>query len=232
MSEENENHDEDHDKDVEKAFAARLKSATSKQDEKIEALQEQLQQERDARIRLEVTPPKKEETQEHSRAELLQMVEEEQITQLQADKLWEEQITANVTQKVLGAVANNDSVKQVNHDLSEYRRLKPGIAKVGSDERVQVENEYQYLISIGQPNSVSTELTAVRNVFGPVEKLKKKIDLETHQEIGGGSKPPSDEKDAIKDMTARQKAYYQTRIDNNIYKDWDEVKAELKYARG
>lgn len=222
---------EEENKDVEKAFAARLKSATAKQDEKIDALEVQLQQERDARIRLEETPPKKEETQEYTRAELLTMVEDEQMTQLQADKLWEKQITDSVTQNVLSTVANVDSQRQVNSALREYKRLKPGISKQGSEDREKVAEEYSYLVSIGQPDNISTELSAVRNVFGPVEKLKKKIEIETHPEIGGGEPPAKEEHKVLKKMSARQKDYYSQRI-GTIYKDWDEVEEELKFSSG
>jgi len=220
-------------KDVEKAFAARLKSATSKIEETYESrlsdIQEQLQQEREARIRLEEKPSAE---PEYSREELLSMVEDEKITQLQADKLWEKQIEDSVTKKVLGTVSKIDSQKQINQDLREYKRLKPGISKNGSEDREKVAEEYAYLISIGQPDSVSTELTAVRNVFGPVEKLKKKLELETHQETGGGEPPPKEEHKVLKNMDTRQKDYYTKRIEQGIYKSWDEVEKELKYSRG
>jgi len=223
-------------KDVEKAFAARLASATSKDREKIDALEGQLQQERDLlqqerndRVRLEESR-KTEKSEEHTREELLTMVEDEKLTQVQADKLWEEQITTNVTKKVLGAVAHRDSSKQVDQTLGEYKRLKPTLLKNGSEDREKVSREYEYLISTGLPNSVATELAAVRNVFGPVENLKKKLDLETHQETGGGEKPETVENDVAKGLSTRQKKYYQKRIDDNVYKDWAEVEAELKYS--
>lgn len=223
-------------KDVEKAFAARLASATSKDREKITVLEDQLQQERDLlqqersdRVRLEESR-KTDEPPEHTREELLTMVEDEKLTQVQADKLWEEQITTNVTKKVLGAVAHRDSSKQVDQTLGEYKRLKPTLLKNGSEDREKVSREYEYLIGTGLPNSVATELAAVRNVFGPVENLKKKLDLETHQETGGGSPPETVESDVAKGLSTRQKKYYQKRIDDNVYKDWAEVEAELKYS--
>jgi len=230
MSEENKPDPEgEGEKDVEKAFAARLKSATSKYDERIEDLEARLQQEREERIRLEASTPKKEET--YTREELLDMVAEEKITQLQADKLWEEQIEAKVTERVLGKVSQFDSSRQINHDLKEYKRLKPGIARNGSEEREKVAEEYRYLLSIGLPDDVKTELTAVRNVFGPVDKLEKKIELETHQETGGGEEPLKKEHKVLKGMDQRQKDYYAARI-GTIYKDWDEVEKELNYSRG
>lgn len=219
-------------KDVEKAFAARLKSATSKIEETYESriaeIEEKLQQEREARIRLEGTPK---DEPKYTREELLSMVEDEKITQLQADKLWEQQITENVTNQVLGTVSQLNSQKQVDRDLAEYKKLKPGIAKTGNEDRTKVAEEYAYLVSIGLPQNTSTELTAVRNVFGPVERLKKTIEKETHQETGGGEPPPKEEHKVLKNLTQRQKDYYTPRI-GTIYKNWDEVEKELSYKRG
>lgn len=220
-------------KDTELAFAARLKEEKAKIEEaygsRVEDLQEQLQQEREAR-KLDQVKPSAE--PEYTREELLQMVDDEIKTQAQADALWEKQITDNVTRKVLGTVSHVDSQRQINRDLKEYKRLKPGISKNGSEDREKVAEEYAYLISIGQPDGVSTELTAVRNVFGPVEKLKKKIELETHQETGGGSPPAKVEHKVLKGLDQRQKDFYTKRIEIGVYKNWDEVEKELKYTRG
>lgn len=224
------------DKDVEKAFAARLESATSKLKEKLEDAEaraqdaeNRAQQEYNARIEQATEKPEKKEDS-YSRAELLQMVENEQMTQLQADKLWQEQIEANVTGKILNAVNSRDNKKTVSQALNEYKTVKPELVRQGTEDREKVSEEYKYLIGIGLPDGIETELAAVRNVFGPVDKLKKKLDLETHPETGGGA-PPNENKVADK-LNARQRDYYQKRIDMGIYKDWDDVKEELKYSRG
>jgi hypothetical protein len=233
MSEENKPDPEgEGEKDVEKAFAARLKSATSKYDERISDLEARLQQEREERIRLESATPSKKETPVYSRDELLEFVEQEKMTQAQADRYWEDQIIQRTKKEVLGSVTQIDSQKQINNDLREYKKLKPGISRPGHEDREKVSEEYSYLLSIGQPDSVSTELTAVRNVFGPVEKLKKKIEVETHQETGGGEPPPKEEHKVLKGMSQRQKDYYSKRVEQGIYKSWDEVEKELKYTRG
>ncbi len=222
------------DKDTEIAFAARLKEETAKihqtYEDRLDDINGQLQQERESRIRLESAKPSAD--PEYSREELLKMVEDETKTQAQADALWEKQITDNVTKKVLGTVSHIDSQRQINRDLKEYKRLKPGITKNGSEDRDKVTEEYTYLISIGQPDNVSTELTAVRNVFGPVDKLNKKIELETHQETGTGSPPAKAEHAVLKGLDQRQKDFYSKRIEIGVYKNWDEVEKELKYKRG
>lgn len=220
--------DTEKDKSVEEAFAARLKSATSKLQSRLENAEQLLEEERNARLRLEEQSKPKEKA--YTRAELLDLVEEEKMTQVQADKIWEEQITKNVTTNVLGIVKNNESKKQMSKVLGEYKKLKPDIVINGTVDREKVKSEFDYLVNdLGLPNSVETELAAVRNVFGPLDKIKKKLDLETHQETGG-SKPTESKNDGpIKGLSDRQKQYYSKRIEQGIYKNWKEVEAELSY---
>lgn len=208
-------------------------------------LQEELQAEREQRIRLEErvkaddTKPKP-----YTRAELLAAVENGQITQAQADEAWEAQITAKVTESVtrdwLQHETAKERAKRVSSEISRYKAVVPDVTDTASETRQKVAAEFQYLVSIGQPKTVETELAALRSVLGPVDRLEKRdVTREkrpTHQEgNGGGGRPPRDggNPNGPANLPPRYKAHYERMIEKGMYSGWDDkrLQAELKRAK-
>lgn len=174
-------------------------------------------------------------------AELNAAVRAEQITQGQADELYAKQtredLKDEVTREVLSTVNSEARQERVGVDLSEYKRLAPEIMDEGSEVRAKVAEEFQYLVGIGQPRTLQTELAAIRAVLGPLEKLRvarsARREEESHEETGGGgeSRNSRKAKSLVDTLTAREKDYYDGMIKKGQYKDWKAVEAELQFAR-
>jgi len=177
----------------------------------------------------------------YSRAQLEQAVEQAKITQAEADALWDAQ-QARQTEKLVKETVHNtiqqtQQLSAVETRINEYAAIKPDVLKEGTPERERVKAQYDYLVSIGQPKTRSTELAALGMVFGSIEALKAahsaSRDEETHMEIGGGS-PGSNgggSADGPKTkLSARERAHYQALIDRGIYTGWEQVDDEMKFA--
>lgn len=209
-------------------------------------LQEELQAEREQRIRLEERVKAGGETKPktYTRAELLAAVENGQITQAQADEAWEAQITAKVTESVTRDWMQHETAREraqrVSSEISRYKAAVPDVTDPASDTRRKVAEEFQYLVSIGQPRTVETELAALRSVLGPVDRLEKRdVTREkrpTHQEgNGGGGRPPRDggnPNGPPANLPPRYKAHYERMIEKGMYSGWDDkrLQSELKRA--
>ena len=106
----------------------------------------------------------------------------------------------------------------------------------GTEEREKVAKEYRDLVARGSPKDRSTELAALRVVFGSIEKIEKaqsrsKPDVQSDEQTGAGGDTGGGEADKVKGLTARERAYYTDQIAKGRYKDWDAVKEELTYAK-
>ena len=216
-----------------RAFSQRLSSAREKDTAKISQLERDLQSEREGRIRLDEQTKSSQPKETYSRAELLSMVDDGQLSQLKADSLWESQIEKNVTEKVLQQVESSNANSRVGRELDRYIEIVPDLMKDGSEDRAKVATEFSYLVGHGSPGDQSTQLAALRTVYGSIEKLSKKSTqhVGTHQETGGGLKPePKTEKGLLKTLSSREKAHYEKGIEKGLYKGWDDVEKELEYA--
>lgn len=207
-------------------------------------LQDELQAEREQRIRLEErlnAGGGKDKPKTYTRAELLEAVNAGTITQATADEVWEQQITTKVREDITRDITQRDAVREratrVSTEISRYKSAVPDVMDTSSDARKKVVAEFDYLVSIGQPKTVETELAALRSVFGPLERLEKRdVTREkrsSHQE-GGGARP-NDDSGTTKNgppanLPARYKQHYESMIGKGMYTGWDDkrLQAELK----
>lgn len=194
-----------------------------------------IERERNADLMAKLDKPTNQ-VKSYTRADLAQLVESEQLTQVQADTLWdkqlEEKFEKRLDQRLNESINTSDINTRVNNDLNEYRAVIPDLDKP-SENRTKVEDAYSYLLSIGQPRDVSTELAAVSAVFGPLDKLKQSkatLEMQTHQETGGGKSEPGKGSSFQDTLSAREKAYYEKGLEQGRYKDWKEVEEEMKFA--
>lgn len=189
--------------------------------------------------RLEQKSASNGEGQEYTRAQLLAAVEEGQVSQAQADEIWERQIERRVERK-MGEEIERRSVQSqrstlVTSELNRYKSAVPELLEDGSDVRQRVESEYTFLLSTGLNPGLETELAAVRAVLGPADRLKANPGArrqETHQETGYGSDSGTGGKDrSFKDrLSPSYRAYYDDQIRKGRYKNWKAVEDELKHA--
>ena len=180
------------------------------------------------------------EPKQYSRQELSALVEDGKLDQGQADQIMENQLRAKVTREAtdaaVSAVNANSRNDRISAEIGRYKDAVPDVLSDGSAARQRVEQEFQYLVSLGDSPDAATELKALRAVYGPVDRLQKgEPGRETHQETGGEDPDAGGDDDSMrtdgmpKGLTAAQRAYYKPLI-GRLYKDWGEVQAELKYA--
>lgn len=215
-------------------FLAALSSAEQKRERELAALRAEFEDKLAKATTKKADPPKR-----YSRGELNAAVTAGQITQEAADQVWDDQIRAEARAEAATVsteiVTRAQRKERVDTDISRYTRLEPEILVPGSEIRAKVEAEYKFLVSLGDPANVETELKAIRAALGPIDQLELsrsgRTQHETHRETGGageGGKPRG--KKFEDTLSPREKVHYQKGIDSGRYKGWDEVKAELQHA--
>lgn len=186
-------------------------------------------------------PQANDQPKRHSRAELKAAVTAEQITQEQADDIWNKQVKDEIREEAVAAAredARRESQQErIDTDIAQYKRLEPEIGDKSSETFGKIREEFQYLVRNGSPNNVATELAAIRGVLGPLDKLEKaksaRRAAEHHEESGAGGdgKPNKSGKSLFDQLDSRKKAHYERLISQGQYKDKAAVEAELKYAK-
>ena len=181
------------------------------------------------------TPPTPE--REYTRSELGQKVEDGAMSQEEAGRILDTQADRRtkqtVTAAVREAVSETTGNQRLQAQVDSYTAAIPEVAQTGSEARKKVEKEYQYLTGLGHPQSVATEVAALRAAFGPADLIRSgKPAQETHQETGG-----SDESDdggssdgPPKGLSRDAKKHYGDQIDRGMYADWAAVSKELEGA--
>ena len=196
-----------------------------------------LEQEREARIRLEEQVKQKDEPERYTKQQLREAVATGQMTQDQADDLWDTQREAEITQKVVGAVtantAQSKAAERVDADLSRYKELAPDLMVEGSETRNEVAKRYQYLLTIGAPPGPATQLAAANAALGPIDRLEKKgkgrVVTQTHEETGGGGGEKGTKKTLLEQAPPRYKAHYEQLLSKGLTTP-EKVEKELARA--
>ncbi|MGE0289522.1 MAG: hypothetical protein AB7I42_26035 [Bradyrhizobium sp.] len=184
-------------------------------------------------------PPAAPEPKLVTRADLEQAVASGRISEQESAAIWDrqqaEQTALLVRKTVAETVSNVQLEGNIEARIAEYSALKPDVLKAGTTDRQRVEAQYAYLVSIGQPKTKSTELAALGMVYGSIDGLKAaaagRPSTETHEDIGGGGEPSPGGKTPKKlKLSGDEERYYRQGIEKGLYKDWDAVEAELKFA--
>lgn len=192
----------------------------------------------------------------YTRAQLQAYVDDEKITQQEADDYYDQQQEylraqerEEMRQEMRQEMQQGQALSTLKDKISQYSDLLPDVVKSGSEDRTKVDNEYQRLANImGTPKKDSVEdfkmqVAALESVFGSVDDVRARIrsasnsnDRDTMQDTLGSGDDNTGKgtgKDGVpKGLSPKQKAYYEEKISKGIYKDWDAVKAELNWERG
>jgi hypothetical protein len=223
-------------------FLAALRSAN----EKNQALEVQIAEMRGRQSAgvVQVDEPKR-----YTKAELNAAVEAKQITSEQSDEIWAKQIREDAKrearEEILSVTKAERQQERVETDLNEYKQLAPEIMEEGSEVRKRVQDEFNYLVSLGNPGAANdrrtlqTQLLAIRAALGPLDKLRTaksaRRETETHEETGGGGSGSGQRRGAPKtawdQLDKRQRDYYDGQISKGMYADRAAVEAELKFSR-
>jgi hypothetical protein len=184
----------------------------------------------------------------YSLAELRTAVENSTISQPTADQIWEGQQRSEMNATIQSAMKDfsveTTANQTVQSQIKDYVDLLPDMNKTDTKDRGKLQAAYNHLTGVlGLPKENSLEdrkiqLLAMNEAFGPIEAVRNaKSSLtnenrESHQEQLGnqGGDGGSDEK-IPKGLTDGQKRHYSRQIENGLYKDWDAVTEELKFAK-
>jgi hypothetical protein len=138
------------------------------------------------------------------------------------------------------AMRNQQREQTLASQLHEYRQLVPGWDTVGSPANIQATQNYQRLLGLGLTENDTTKLLALEQTFGPAHRIKAaraskvrtSTQRDTAQEVGRRGSPPSSKSkaDPLSILSLDEKRLYKSYIDKGIYKNWGEVRAEVKGA--
>ena len=207
--------------------------ARAKKDEaKAKALQEELQREREERIRLEERAKVQQEStqaqKEYTWAELENFIAEGKLTRDQAQDYKDKQTEERLRRKLLAEREQESTKTAFLSQIEQYKQLIPDVMELGSENRQKYEREYTYFVrTLGYPENYATQLAATRAAFGDLEKVKrtsasrqpitnKESFVETHtpQSIKSATKSF---KDTLPDYKVK---HYEKMMKSGIVKDW------------
>ena len=169
-----------------------------------------------------------------TKAELRELIDQDQITEAQAEDRLELQREQRIRAAIRADMEQLAATKTDGAQIDEFQALVPELADRSSNEYLRVKAQFEKLLKRGQPKTPSTELTALEMIYGPVDKLRiaksSRTETEYHEDAGGdGTSSATPLPKDIK-FTADEKRYYGDLMSKGMYKDWDEVRAELAYA--
>jgi len=98
------------------------------------------------------------------------------------------EIIGEIDQRVEQRVTSSDHSKHVKGQYDAYIEANPELSEEGSDVRTKVFSEKQELMKLGMVDSLETEVVALRNVCGSLDKVRETTRLrrEVHSDTGGG----------------------------------------------
>lgn len=213
-----------------------VNSATSNLGREVSELRGRLEQQGE-QLKSANAAPKATREQIRARVEAGEMSEAEANDYLLEQRL--NDMKSEIVESITTTTAQQQRESLVTEQIKAYQAKVPSVMAAGSPERTRVVQEFDYLTkTLGMPPDGRAELQALRSVLGPVESLGNKADgtPEHHQETsgsGGGDESQGGSQNtdgAPSDLSSAEKKYYADQIEKGIYKDWDAVKAELKYA--
>jgi hypothetical protein len=221
-----------------KQFLGALKSAEEKRKAEVAALQSQLQE-----LQAQVKAKPADQPKRYTRQQLNAAVEAGQITQEQADAQLDAQLREEAEERAhrvaLETVSVVERKKLVDSEIERYKAAAPEILDDDHGTRQRIKQEFQGLVALGDsPKDVATQLKAIRMVLGPIERLERsrsgRDDHDSHRETGGsggGGSGPKKTGKVSERLNAEARRHYEKLIDRGVYKDWDAVDAELKFAK-
>jgi hypothetical protein len=182
-------------------------------------------------------------TPKYTRAQLRNAVNEGKLDEDQMEEIWSKQVLEEARDQARKEAQSNASTtstqEKLANTLKAYTDSIEGLNDPDSDNRAIVEEAYEDLVDLhGKPTTAleqqKLEALACRAAFGPVSKLKARVDRmkrtpSSYYEEGNGEDQGS-QGSTVNGIPKHLVAYYEPLIARGMYKDWAAVKAELKYA--
>ena len=219
------------------------------------AAEARMQEERDARIAAETearilreTRAKEPEKVEQvvSWKELKQQVANNVITEEDAleyrDKITAEKAAKAAEERLTKKLTAQSTNARIDTEIGKYKDALPDVNVPGTDERKKFDTEFRYQVEFAgmDPKSLTTQLAALRAVYGPPERAvqyaktkgKGSSGAESYAETSNGGRGPAPAGKVWHDkLPAHEKAHYERMIERGRYGDpakaWDNVKTEI-----
>lgn len=186
---------------------------------------------------------------EYTPAQLEEFIVQGRITRADAVAHREEVLVRKLSSKIKDDFTRETTSASRSQALSQgiagYVEVAPAIMEVGSDERMRLDQEFDWLVNVSgndasKLNDVqrkTLQLTALRNVYGPLESLKKRSGsprVDRTEGLPGGSPPrqSSNPDQALLDGLSRaQVTHYKKMMETGRYPGkWKDVVEELKFV--
>jgi hypothetical protein len=208
-------------------------------------LEAQLQEEREARIRLEErvaaakesAPAKEEPPKVYTRQELRAAVNEQLIDEDQMEEIWAKQVRAETRRELREELDERDRTRDAESftdtEIAKYIAAHPEVKEVGSPTWKRVKEEYDFLIRVGDKDDRKTELKALRSALGGnAEKHPQRTAAlreaanETSGQQQGGERPV----DIWNQVPEKYRSYYKGRV-NDGSMSLEQVKKDIPYMK-
>lgn len=219
---------------VSETISKRVNEVTARFAEKEAALQRQIDE-----LKAQSNPANKP-APVYTREQLTAAVEAGKMTQAQANTVWDRQqqrlITETAANTAADLVNKTQREARLQSTIDKYAEKFPDILKPGTADRQKVAEEVAVQQRDFGLQGIDAEVAALRVVFGRENTLRfdtKERDRRGHEDTmggSGGSGSGDADPDMPKDLTPRERKYYQDRIERGLYKGWKDVKEELKYV--
>ena len=178
------------------------------------------------------TPPSTPPVRVLSREELQAGVDAGTITQPQMDAELEQQMETRLEHKAESKQDIKDRSEKIGDQVDEYVARVPDIEDPTSDNHKRIRAEVIALHKLGYAKDVTTELVALRNVIGPLDKVKipeegpehREVDSTTHGAGAGdeGGEPETAGAGPLKGLKPHFVEYYTDGIKEGRYAGWDD----------
>ena len=173
-----------------------------------------------------------------TRQQLSAAVESGEITQTEADAVIERQMEERIVTRQAATARETAGVDAQQRELGAYQSAVPELMLDDSPTFKQVAQQLAYLQTVlGYPENTATRLAAVQAVLGPLHSLRSSVAVVTAPDTrseggsGSGNAQPDRKPDRRTELTAEQTTDYGELIRQGVYKDWDQVHAELAEAK-
>lgn len=185
---------------------------------------------------------------EYSWSELETFISQGRITRADAEAHREAVIERRIAKKAEEQVRQHRTtatrLETLSANINSYVQAIPAILKEDSADRQRLDEEFDWLASVQGVDSTklseadrkALQLTALRNVYGPVDSVTKRetsMKTESTRGLPGGTPPPSSknpDQALLNGLSQAQKEHYSRMMKQGRYPGgWKDVVAELKF---
>lgn len=184
-----------------------------------------------------------------SEEQLMALVESKQITMAQAMAyqrklaIEDAQVAARqVTQQALAEVGSRATEHQIASAIAQYRQAVPSLGQKHSAEWTEVAQRFSQLVAEGYPNTIATELQALRELYGrepgkqsaPREHTKERATRGAETPSPASARTPAPRRgrsssEPDPDLPSDHKTYVEHMIRIGQYRGWDDPRV-AKYV--